>query len=503
MALDVGVLGNLQQPNPLGMMGNIASTANAMQQFQSGAIAMQAQRQANVERQNLIQLFQNDPDAKPNADGTFKPAIYAKVLAAAPQTGQDMINKLATNNTAVTQANKAQFALGQEQNQQIADAFQDQRGKPMSSIVGTASDLKQKFPALGPRVDIMMNQLKGVDPNNQQAVDSIINHNMALTQTLAGRKEYTQPDYAVTPVGPVGLQTQRNPEAPGGVVSPVQAQKQPTVAMGVAPGYQVDQSGNLVQLPGFMPGGKGAAAAPKPAGALPPAPAWMNKQQAQNASDAQARWSSAQTRDVDPASGYNATAQVYSNLKDLLAKKPDLGPGSAERNKFLGYIGTATNHAFNIDPNANYQEVAGYLDRLSAQNSAATGAATNFAREQQASATGNPEVMGPTAIAEKLRFGASVNEASHAYASASRAFLTKQGPNAAYANPQLFEGAWSENADPVAFRLMAAHKDGDKADFAATQARVAAMPPEQQQAIHQHYLNLKNYLLKGQLPPNG
>jgi hypothetical protein len=51
--------------------------------------------------------------------------------------------------------------------------------------------------------------------------------------------------------------------------------------------------------------------------------------------------------------------------------------------------------------------------------------------------------------------------------------------------------------------MMAALKNGDKTDFAATQARVAAMPADEQAAIHQHYLNLKNYLLKGNLPPNG
>jgi hypothetical protein len=234
--------------------------------------------------------------------------------------------------------------------------------------------------------------------------------------------------------------------------------------------------------------------------AVPQMPAFPNILQVQNAKDAQARWSAAQSKDVDPTAGYNATSQVYKNLTSLLNENPNLGPGSAGLNKLVGTIGTYTGHA--VDPNSVYQETAGYLDRLAAQNSAATGASTNFAREQQANSTGNPQEMGPKAIQEKLRFGASVNEAAHAYTQATQEFVNKHGQNA-YANPQLFESAWSANADPIAFRMIAALKNGDKTDFAATQARVAAMPADEQAAIHQHYLNLKNYLLKGNLPPNG
>lgn len=500
MALDSGIPLQVQAPNTLATVGNIASTANAIQQFQAGNIALQAQRQANVERQNLIKLFQEDPDAKALPDGTFNPALYGKVMAAAPQTGMQMISKLADNNTAVTQANKAQFNLGQEQNQQIAQTLQDQRGKPRSKAVAALDQLTEQFPGLGPRAGIIRSQLGNVRDDDQPAVDAVLNHALALTQNLAGRKEYTQPDYAVVPLGATGAVVQKNVEAPGGVTTPMKPSGE--VTMSIPPGFMQDQFGNLVKVGGV--GGQGPPQAkpvsPPASGLAPPAPAWMNAGASQNAKDAQARWSSAQTRDVDPASGYNATGQVYANLKDLLDKNPNIGPGSAGWNQLVGRVGTITGHK--LDPNASYQEVVGYLDRLSAQNSAATGAATNFAREQQASATGNPEVMGPQAIQEKLRFGASVNEAAHAYTTASRNFISKNGPNA-YGSPQLFEGAWSENADPIAFRLMAAAKDGDKADFAAIQARVAGMPLPQQQAIHQHYLNLKNYLLKGLLPPNG
>ena len=75
MALDTSLPTQVQAPSTLATVGNIASTANAIQQFQAGNIALQAQRQANVERQNLIKLFQEDPDAKALPDGTFNPAL--------------------------------------------------------------------------------------------------------------------------------------------------------------------------------------------------------------------------------------------------------------------------------------------------------------------------------------------------------------------------------------------------------------------------------------------
>jgi len=488
-------------------LGNLLGTAQAAQQYQQGNIALQAQQQANQERKNLIQLFQTDPDAKALPDGTFNPALYGKVIAVAPQTGQQLISKLAENNQAVTNANKAQFNLGQEQNQQIAQTVQDQRGKQKSFVTYALDNLDDQYPGLKPRTALIRKQLAGVDDKDQTGIDNVLNHALSITQTLAGRKEYTQPDYAVIPLGATGAVIQKNVEAPGGVTTPMKPSG--SVTMTVPPGYMLDAAGRLVRIGGV--GGQGppvgatkappvpALAANLPKGPEPQQPAWMDRQQAQTASDAQARWSAANTRDIDPAAGYNATGQVYSNLKNLLDKNPNLGPGSAGANQFLGRISTLTGHKIG-DLNTAYQEAVGYLDRLSSQNATATGAATNFAREQAASATGQPEVMGPAAIQEKLRFGSSVNEAAHAYTQASRNYQSRYG-QAAYADPNLFESAWSANASPIAFRLMAAKKNGDDADFNATQARVAVLPLPQQQSIHQQYLNLKNYLFKGLIPP--
>lgn len=507
MPLDPSIPLQIQTPNPIGMMGNLVNTAQGVQNLQTGAIQqqrlginLQSEAQANQERQNVIQAVQSDPDFKPGADGIIDTAkVMPKLMQLAPQTYNQYAQNISTSNGNATTVNKQLMDLGQDKIKSLGETVTSKVGRPASEVADAVDQWAEANPQGRKVADLFISTLGKAD--TQDKVDAVTKGAALRANAISSQLEATTPSVSLV---------QQGPQAQGVVTAsklsgqPLMAPVGKPVPMGAAPGYQVDAAGNLVQVPGFMPGRGGPTqAAPQtgPGATVPPAPPWMNKQTAQNASDAQARWSSAQTRDVDPASGYNATAQVYSNLKSLLDKNPNIGPGSAGWNQLLGRIGTYSGHA--VDPNSDYQQVAGYLDRISAINSAATGAATNFAREQQASATGNPEVMGPEAIKEKLRFGASVNEASHAYATASRAFLTKQGAGAAYANPQLFEGAWSSNADPVAFRLMAANRDGDKADFAATQARVAAMPPDQQQAIHQHYLNLKNYLLKGQLPPNG
>ena len=202
------------------------------------------------------------------------------------------------------------------------------------------------------------------------------------------------------------------------------------------------------------------------------------------------KWRDMGNSNADPNSGYQAQAQVYKNLKGLLDQNPNLGPGSAAANQFMGRISTMTGQKI---PNLNtaYQEATSYLDRLSAQQSTATGAANKFQDVQAAGATGNPEVMGPPALKEKLLFGASVNEAANAHTQAATKFQANYGPRAAAAGPQ-FESAWAANADPIAFRLMSDRNLGDDNDYKATLKKASPL------VLH-HYENLLT-MLGGKIP---
>jgi hypothetical protein len=495
----------VNQPNTLGALGNLVNTAQGIQSFQSGAIQqqrlginLQSEVQANNERKAVIAAMQSDPDLQADpTTGLIDPAkSTAKLQQLAPQTWSYYTGNVATSNQQTAKTNDMLIGLDSDAREALSRITASHVGQNDPSAL--LSDLQDwKANTKGPQAAQLANSIAdavGKMGNNPQKYDSFLQTASLRAEAVPSIIAARQAGTTLLNQGPQATPTVSQPNWSG--LTYGQKAGEP-IPLGAPAGWQIDSAGNLVPVAGFLPGKKtpgGPPAAAPASTSLPAPPSWMNKQQAANAADAQTRWSSAQTRDVDPASGYNATSQVYSNLKSLLDKNPNTGPGANAWNQFLGRIGTGTNHTF--DPNTSYQEVAGYLDRLSAQNSAATGAATNFAREQQAGATGNPEVMGPTALAEKLRFGASVNEAAHAYASASRAFLTKQGANAAYANPQMFEQAWTNNASPIAFRLMADLKNKDNADFAATAAR--ASPQD-----HQQYLNLRDYLLKGLLPPNG
>ncbi len=504
MPIDASIPLQGQTPNTLANIGSVVGTAQGLQALQTGQIQqqrlginLQAEQQANQERQAVVAAIQSkDPDLTPGPDGIVDQGrATAKLQQLAPQTYNSYLR-----------------ALGQSLTKDLGDTLQPALGGPIKGKLEAAQDWMDRNSnvPMAQKIGKQFIQGLGTVKSKQDGGDD----GDAITLAAAKRANTISEQIAAsTPgVGLVQEGAQIQPRVTASNLSglPLMSKVGEPIPMSIPPGYMTDASGKLVKVGGVNNQG---APAPAPAPSLPPlkaglppgpapqTPAFMDKQQAQTASDAQARWSAAQTRDVDPSSGYNATAQVYSNLKNLLDKNPNLGPGSAGANQFMGRISTLTGHKIG-DLNSAYQEAIGYFDRLSAQNSAATGAATNFAREQQASATGNPEVMGPTALQEKLRFGASVNEAGHAYTQASSNYKQRYG-QAAYAQPEMFENAWSANANPLAFRLMAAQKNGDTADFKATQERVAGLPLPQQQAIHQQYLNLRDYLLKGLVPPNG
>ena len=515
------IAADVQVPNGMATLGNLVNVAQGVQNYQTNAIQqqrlginLQSEAQANQERQNVVRAMQSgDPDLKADPTGVIDQAkSLAKLQQLAPQTWQMYAQNINQNNSQATAVNNQLLNLGQDRLNDLAKVSGSlaASGTKESDISDQLGQYAKANPQVSGAVNQVLAQIKAAN-GDPTKISAIMQHVATRTGTLADQFSAFQGNPELVNQGPQAQPTIMQPrftgKAPGTAVGE-------TVPMGVAPSYHLNAFGVPTYLQGRMPNSTGAApqgtppppppattaGGAKPPQQLPPMPAFPNMIQAQNAKDAQARWGAAQSRDVDPASGYNATSQVYQNLSQLLKDNPNLGPGSAGLNMLAGRIGTYTGHA--VDPNSAYQETAGYLDRLAAQNFAATGAATNFAQEKQANSTGNPQEMGPTAINEKLRFGASVNEAAHAYTQATQAFVNRNGQNA-YANPQMFEAAWSQNADPLVFRLMAAQKNGDDADFSATQARIKAMPTATQSAIHQHYLNLKNYLLQGNLPPNG
>lgn len=488
----------------------------ALQQAQQGVeqqnIQLQSQRQVNQERQNFISL-----GIKPDDSGFFNlnPQNTDAIMKAMPQTGAATIQTLADTNDKMRAAREGIQGLSAKSQDLFSKNWTSLIGQPTSVKVAAAADSIKTNPELKPFWDQALHVQQQIDGSpltgeaKQKAQTDADSHfsrvisdvqtqqtmNTPATTSVGGALINLKPGVAGYPVGGKVADLGISPAERANVIiapgsnQPVTVSKTPSGEVsGVAP---TQVGGNAAPITNPPPLSKVTSPS---AGIVPirSAPLFPTPQDAATATAAQTRWQQVREQDSNPQSGYNATKQVYANLVPLVSTAK-VGPGAARFNQVTGSVATA----LGIPANTPYQEVAAYLDRLAAQTSQSTGAATNFAREQAASATGTGE-MNTDALAEKLRFGASINEASHAYATASQAFAAKHGGNAFY-NSNTFDSAWTRNADPLAFRLRAANANGDKEDFAATMARIKDMPLPKQHAIYQHYKNLST-LESGDVP---
>lgn len=511
----------------LGNLLNIKQQQLGLQQGQqtleSQDIALQSARQANQERKNWIGLVQQDPSLHPREDGTFDtgPDTTAKIMGAMPQTGAAKLQELAKSNSDIYSARKSLQGLNQGAADVFGRATASMTGKDPSEQAGIAQSIIKQFPETKPYWDSLFDTItraKGnadqIAPGNPQAQDAAISHvldtfsrmpldvktqqemNTPGALNVGGSIINPKPGVPGFPVGSKVADTTLSPGEKSNVIiapgsnQPVTVTKTPAGAVANVSPTQIG-GGSASITPPAPPLSK----SPAPSTGVMPiraAPLFPTPQDSATATAAQQRWQAVREQDSNPQSGYNATKQVYSNLVPLVAKAK-VGPGAAQFNQLTGRVATA----LGIPANTPYQEVSAYLDRLASQTSQSTGAATNFAREQAASATGTGE-MNSDALAEKLRFGASVNEASHAYATASQAFAAKHGPSAVY-NANTFDSAWTQNADPLAFRLRAAKANGDTEDYQATLKRIKDLSLPKQHAVFQHYQNLST-LEAGDVP---
>ena len=503
-------------PSAMETMGNMVNIARGVQSYQTGqidqqarAIDLQSQQQANEERKAVVAAMQNkDPDLQAGPDGIIDQSkSIAKLQQLAPQTWMQYAGAINKNNSDATTVNNQILGLNQQQIQDVGKFFASKVGRPVSEIVSDAQAFKEANPALSKQVDLALKAYDGAGPSTQESIDARTMHIATRAETLAAQKEVVGQSYGTVDRGSQKDLFQTNKFAPGGVTTPDKPSY--TVGAGVAPaiipnalGQPTLQAG-MAGAPATTPGSVQPAAPVKPQTSAPttgapskvssktveppPVPAFMDKPTADNITAYNTKWREAANANADPNTGYQAQTQIYKNLFDILKKNPNVGPGSAGLNqmqKYLTPFGASTSGA------TGYQETLGYLDRLSQANAGRANATTNFAKEQSSNATGTPD-FNNTALTEKLRYGASTNEAGNAYTQAVQKFQQNYGTRAAAAGPQ-FESSWANNADPIAFRLMSAKNIGDTEDYKATLKKASPL------VLH-HYENLQ-LLLAGKIP---
>ena len=485
--------------------------ATATAQAQSAQAQAQAGQQAMAERQLLQSSMKKgtDPDGNPliGPDGETDPVAMTRFATKhLPLTGQDVVQHIVK-----TQDDRLRLA---DSTRTLGQNYRDDMAGLLRSSIGDANTPATPAPDIAAKIDAYVQQQ---GPQAPTELTRAATYAKSLLGNLSANVPQPHQKLALLhlaqqfePTGAVAAAQSPSVSTvtgAGGGLQPVQLNPLSPVPMGAVGGEtrlgvapQITMNPATGQ-PAIIGGGRGAPN-PGEAGAAPsgypglargskdariqPMPTFPTPQEVAQANAANEKWTQVRQADSSPSSGYMPTKQVYANLLNIVKDNPSIGPGSPGLNRMLTFL-----TPFGLSPNASYQEVAGYLDRLAAQNAAQGGVTTNFAREQAANSTGTAE-FNPKALTEKLRFGAAVNEASHAYRTAADAFVGNYGRAAPY-NQAKFDSAWSANADPVAFRLLSSHQLGDKKDDIDQKVTPATL---------KHYRNLRDYLLKGQLPPD-
>lgn len=524
MTVDSSIPLGFQQPNGVAMLGNLVSTATAMQQYQQQQIQTQVAQQNNQERIIVQNALQNkDPDLTPGVDGLVDPAkATSKLMQLAPNSWQMYTDKINQNNYNMTAARQAALNLNQNAGKAIGDFLYAGDWSRPSALADQLDELRGTVGTAGkPLIDEIQTDIRKVSnsgvlsPEGQTAAlaklkgtwtgwyRDVQNQQDVLTQTYGGYQsggtEYLYGTKPGIPGQPQGTPTAPNAQYPVGIPPSVQTnQFGQQYIFGPAGGGQAQpsqQSGQGVKPPAIgapitapaRPTASPVSPAAAKGGVVVPPPISINPDNVTvgNVKNYTARWQATQASNADPITGYQNSLQMFKNLYQLLQSNPKLGPGAPAWNQITGLLAP-----FGANANSSYQQVVGYLDNLGAARASSTGATTNLGRQQSEGAIGSPTYV-HDALQEKLRFNAAANEAAGMYAAASSAFSRKYG-NSGAAYGQQFDASWTENADPVALRLLADKKIGDTADYNATMKQVT---PRTQ--LHLHNLMI---LKSGDIP---
>jgi hypothetical protein len=240
---------NIQQTNPLNSLGSMLNIANSAQHLQSGNIQLQQQKQANIERQNMMQIMPQLLQADGTIDYT-SPENAKALVTAAPMGYADYQQKFADSNQKTADANKSILGLSEAQQGYVAQALPALKGQSAANVMSSLADLAEQTPGVAPFVSQLNRQIgtavqngNGDPKATQDAIDKVLDFNGKRTLTLIGQKDLLTPSYVNTG----GKQVNQNPFTPNA----------PSLTNTLSPQVILDANGQ----PHYVGGGNGAPSA--------------------------------------------------------------------------------------------------------------------------------------------------------------------------------------------------------------------------------------------------
>lgn len=508
---------------PMSTLLNMRQGVNNLQLQQqaidSGGMNLQAQAQANQERKNVIQVMQ-DPNS-----GIFKPdgtidmqAAQKAIMPVAPQTGADVLDKLATTSNHQTMTRAAINNLTEQNADRLSGVI---RG-----VQAAGGGIPEAIKGIGAAADMYgdpkMTQLASTLTNGLQDHPDLATNPQASGQMLDQLvKRLRNPTSAGTELAPSvqGLQTgagvqptNMNPQRSdmGTNAAPLipnalgPSQRQGHVTIAGRDFWQVtDPDGSnprLIPAEALPTAGASTAAAPAPAARPITAPsqsagpqdqaAYLQKQ-IDSAIDPVTRASARalQQKIIASNTGAGATLpdwqgqqnvhtaaieqvrqsanqlppvqETIGRLYSIVNGDTKFGPGSEGFAKF-------TNAMQNLLPGSGggadltgWQSANAYLERLATQVSAAGGTNTVAGLQANQAATGTP-VYTRDALLEKLHAIEAITTAQQGYRQGLDKYVGTPTVDA-LGKPE-YDAKFTQANDLTAWRLMNDMKRGDAAD---------------------------------------
>ena len=187
-----------QTPNAMNSISGMLDMAGKLQSLQSGGIQLQAQQQANKERQAAMQVI----PTLMQPDGTFDLSQANKIMAVAPQTGADYVAKLADTNSKSAAANQGLLNLNTSEQSYVGQALPKLIGQPASVVMPALADMAEQTPQTANFVAQLNHQIgQAVTTGNgdakatQDAIDKVLDFNSKRVLTLQQQNDLLTPKY--------------------------------------------------------------------------------------------------------------------------------------------------------------------------------------------------------------------------------------------------------------------------------------------------------------------
>lgn len=197
MALDPSIPLQTDAGAPLKTLGSVLAVRNQQQALQAGAMANQQAQIDLQERQGVQGVLSNIKDYQDNAGNVDYGKLTPAIMAVAPTTGADVLNRVYQAQQAGTAARSAVVSLDAASRKVVGNALYSLKDQPPEVVSRTMSGLKSAYPSLAPAVDFLGTYIIGPNATDPKQLNQHLDAAGRFVQE-AGTQQSMQTPEGVT-----------------------------------------------------------------------------------------------------------------------------------------------------------------------------------------------------------------------------------------------------------------------------------------------------------------